>query len=185
MRLVRDRSNAEEHMRRLTAILHTVMASDSHSNLSQYLSDAPNISCEIEVPTSMGSPNPHVNNVAGVDKSTRLAPNNKSSSIEDKENNHDNNDRLPLDKNQMTHKEIQEYNNKRKDELDNRLLNLNVEKEQLEQEMSRMPVNSGGKTVAERRRKKQVEYRLDELIREIGQIKRELRKIKLNKASVF
>ena len=185
LRLVRDRSNAEEHMRRLTAILHTVMASDSPYNLSQYLLDAPITSHDLEIPATMAEPNPDVKNVASVAKPPLLAGNTKPSYMEDKENSHDNNNRLPLDKNKMTPEEIQEYNNERKVELDSRLLNLNVEKEQLEQEMSRMPVNSGGKTVAERRRKKQVEYRLDELIREIGQAKRDLRKMKLNKASLF
>jgi predicted RNase H-like nuclease (RuvC/YqgF family) len=82
----------------------------------------------------------------------------------------------PLEK--MTPLEAKTYKETRTVELDKEIMNLNVEKEQLEQELARMPFNSGGKTVAQRRRKKLVESRLDELIKEIGTAKRELRSMK-------
>jgi hypothetical protein len=80
--------------------------------------------------------------------------------------------------NQTTARDTREYKEMRTSELDKELLHLNMEKEQLDQELARMPVNSGGKTVAQRRRKKVVEGRLDELLKEIGKVKRELRNIK-------
>ena len=78
----------------------------------------------------------------------------------------------------MSPQEARVFKEARTAELDRELMELNMEKEQLDQELARMPANSGGKTVVQRRRKKQVESRLDELFREIGRAKRELRNIK-------
>jgi len=75
----------------------------------------------------------------------------------------------------MTDREAKEYKKNKKKELDTQLLQLNLEREKLDLELSQMPQNSRGKTVAQRHRRKQVEYKLDELVKDIGRVKRELR----------
>eukprot|EP00890_Picochlorum_soloecismus_P001329 jgi/Picsp_1/2197/NSC_05661-R1_hypothetical protein COCSUDRAFT_61123 [Coccomyxa subellipsoidea C-169] len=60
-------------------------------------------------------------------------------------------------------------------ELEKELLQLNVEKEKLDIELSRMPFNSAGKTLAQRQRRKYVESRLGEISKNTSHIKRQLR----------
>jgi chromosome segregation ATPase len=60
-------------------------------------------------------------------------------------------------------------------DLEKELLQLNIEKEKLDIELSRMPFNSAGKTVAQRQRRKYVDSRLGEISKNISQIKRQLR----------
>ena len=62
-------------------------------------------------------------------------------------------------------------------ELEKELLQLNVEKEKLDIELSRMPFNSVGKTVAQRQRRKYVDSRLSEISKNISHIKRQLRQL--------
>uniref|UniRef100_A0A061QQA8 Enkurin domain-containing protein n=2 Tax=Tetraselmis sp. GSL018 TaxID=582737 RepID=A0A061QQA8_9CHLO len=61
-------------------------------------------------------------------------------------------------------------------QLEDCLLRLHEEKNQLDAEYARMPLN-GGKTIAQRRRKSEIESRLDELQREISTCKLNLKKL--------
>ncbi len=186
-RLIGDKSSMEEHVRRLTSILHTVMTPVGGGGMAAGLKGAMSapvmsvmggpveISEQVDAnvvnhgepgaPGELGG-NPIENDEAKttVNPSRQpLVPRNTAPT-------------KPLEK--MTPLEAKTYKETRTVELDKEIMNLNVEKEQLEQELARMPFNSGGKTVAQRRRKKLVESRLDELIREIGTAKRELRSMK-------
>lgn len=62
------------------------------------------------------------------------------------------------------------------DALEAELLQLNVERSALEAEYARMPTNSAGKTLAERKRKAQVESRLAVLHRDASAVKLVLRR---------
>ena len=189
-RLVGDKSSMEEHVRRLTSILHTVMTPTGCVGMAAGLSgglggvtDAPGI-------TVTGGPI-NVEGYAGVATTDRGEPRVERGEGVENANGKDRTtgdaSRQPLvSRNttatkpleQLTPLEAKTHTEARTAELDKELMNLNLEKEQLEQELARMPFNSGGKTVAQRRRKKLVERRLDELLKEIGTAKRELRNIK-------
>lgn len=184
-RLIGDKSSMEEHVRRLTSILHTVMTPAGGVGMTT----GPNGAMAAPGMTGMGGPmeiTAHVNTDVVQEPGEPGEPG--AQSVEnDKERKTGNPSRKPLvprntaptkQLEKMTPLEAKTYKETRSAELDKEIMNLNVEKEQLEQELARMPFNSGGKTVAQRRRKKLVESRLDELLKEIGTAKRELRNIK-------
>ena len=186
-RLIGDKSSMEEHVRRLTSILHTVMMPAGGVGMAAGLNGAmaaPGMTVmggPVEIPEHVdttvvdhgepgapgeieGKPIANDNDRTTLNPSRRpLVPRNTAPT-------------KPLEK--MTPLEAKTYKETRTAELDEELMSLNLEKEQLEQELARMPFNSGGKTVAQRRRKKLVESRLDELIKEVGTAKRELRNMK-------
>ncbi|KDD74966.1 hypothetical protein H632_c959p2, partial [Helicosporidium sp. ATCC 50920] len=56
-------------------------------------------------------------------------------------------------------------------EMEDRLMALNVEKNQLESEHARMPTHTTGKTMRERQRRQQVEERLDEIAKECSYLR--------------
>ena len=61
-------------------------------------------------------------------------------------------------------------------EIDRALMELNLEREQLERELAKMPIHSG-KTMAARRRKAETEGRLDEIGRSIARYKMMMRRM--------
>jgi hypothetical protein len=189
-RLVGDKSSMEEHVRRLTSILHTVMA--------------PNMSGAALVGLPLGTTAPSELSGDTRDEKTKLPipPADDLMTRTDKDTEAPSNRELDAtrrpfaphnvtqkagtkteyfqkDMGEMNPEEAKEYRERRTTELDKELLDLNMEKEQLDQELAKMPFNTAGKTAAQRRRKKMVENRLDELFKEIGKVKRELRSIKI------
>lgn len=58
------------------------------------------------------------------------------------------------------------------------LLDLNLQKEKLEIELSRMPSNSSGRTIAQRKRRKEIETIMDGVLKGMSKVKRELRQLK-------
>ena len=205
-RLVGDKSSMEEHVRRLTSILHTVMTvGGSCPGAGVDMTTGPGV---LPGMSTMGGP--ISGDVAGRDVdgdvgATGMSGMSGTARVEDAEANerstttdhHQEQQRKPLaprnaepshvqpgassqkaNIDKMSPQETRVFKEARTAELDRELMELNMEKEQLDQELARMPANSGGKTVVQRRRKRQVESRLDELFREIGRAKRELRNIK-------
>lgn len=61
--------------------------------------------------------------------------------------------------------------------LEESLLSLNQERDQLESELGKYPSHHNGKTLADRRRKKDIEHRLGEIAKEIGTAKRSLKRL--------
>lgn len=61
--------------------------------------------------------------------------------------------------------------------LEKQLMVLNCERTSLESTLSKFPTNSAGKTVAERRRKMEVERRLEEVEQTISQVRTSLRQL--------
>jgi hypothetical protein len=60
--------------------------------------------------------------------------------------------------------------------MEARLLGLNREKDALEAEMCKLPGNGAGRTIQERRRKAEVEERLDELKKQLSSVRMALKK---------
>ena len=174
-RLVGDKSAMEEHMRRLTSILHTVMARNVN---------VPNNDIMLQVPAPIENMSdiairemvPNTSDGKIVNQTEVLLMPNKTS---DQQKQDMTKTEAKIARAQsieaMTAEEAKVYKKKMKEELDKQLLQLNLEREKLELELSQMPQNSRGKTVAQRHRRKQVEYTLEELTKDIGSIKRELR----------
>ena len=196
-RLIGDKSSMEEHVRRLTSILHTVMTPTVGGGVVGGLNGTvtagmATMGGPVQIPEGIGMPLTHGNHLGvgqvedGKDPTAEDAPSRKPLAPHNSLGNNDNLGAPPKTSKiqppkpieQMTPKEAKAYKETRTAELDKELMDLNMEKEQLDQELARMPVNSGGKTVAQRRRKKLVENRLDELFKEIGRVKRELRNMK-------
>ena len=172
-RLVGDKANIEEHMRRLTSILHTVMTRNA---------GAPNADLTLQIP-------PSIENISDVAIRDMVTNKSEGTLVTQTE--------IPLMPRQgrdpqqggrmteekftkplstdITPGEVKVSKQTRMEELDKQLLQLNLEREKIDLELSQMPQNSRGKTVAQRNRKKQLEYKLDELVKDIGKIKRELR----------
>lgn len=182
-RLFGDKSNMEEHVRRLTSILHTVMArtmtvpdDDSMQHLAKMIQEAPDKVSRHSV-TVAGTDNQATPGMPPVPctKEPLMPSNGRHEKTYDSIGKDKDAITLKAPIASMTPQEAREYKNTRTTELDKQLLELNLEREKLDLEMSRMPVHSGGKTVAQRRRKKQIEYRLDEVLKDIGKVKRELR----------
>lgn len=65
----------------------------------------------------------------------------------------------------------------RTQELEGRLLALNAERSALEGEASRMPSHTAGRTQGERRRRAEVEARLESLVPEIAAVRLALRRL--------
>ena len=207
-RLVGDKSSMEEHVRRLTSILHTVMTVGGSCpgagvDMTAGAGVLPGmstmggpISGDVAGRDFDGDVNGDVDGDVGATGMSGTArvevakANERSTTTAHHQEQH----RKPLAPRnaepsqpgassqkaniKMSPQEARVFKEARTAELDRELMELNMEKEQLDQELARMPANSGGKTVVQRRRKKQVESRLDELFREIGRAKRELRNIK-------
>lgn len=173
-RLVGDKANIEEHMRRLTSILHTVMTRNA---------GAPNADLTLQIPP----PIENVSDVAIRDMVTNKSEGTVVTQTEIPLIPHQGRDpqqggrvtegtfTKPLSTDITPSGEVKVSKQTRMEELEKQLLQLNLEREKIDMELSQMPQNSRGKTVAQRNRKKQLEYKLDELVKDIGKIKRELR----------
>jgi septal ring factor EnvC (AmiA/AmiB activator) len=61
--------------------------------------------------------------------------------------------------------------------LEDRLLKLNAERNELEAESARMPTHTTGRTQQERRRRAEVEGRLEEINKECSSIRLQLRRL--------
>lgn len=61
--------------------------------------------------------------------------------------------------------------------LEDRLMTLNTENQGLHSEYARMPETSAGKTLAERRRRAEVEARLDSNTKEASNIRLQLKRL--------
>ena len=61
--------------------------------------------------------------------------------------------------------------------LEHRLMTINSENQQLHAEYARMPETSAGRTIAERRRRGEVESRLDANSREASNIRLQLKRL--------
>jgi DNA repair exonuclease SbcCD ATPase subunit len=62
-------------------------------------------------------------------------------------------------------------------ELEDSLMNFNIERSALETELAKFPNGTAGKTVAERKRKKEIEQRVEVLNKAISGVRLELRKL--------
>lgn len=167
-RLAGDKANMEEHLRRLTSILHTVTAQTGSFNgdgMMVHTIAAMNNSHE-----SIHEIEPQVTQTGGP-----LMPTNGREKQQDGMKADGKPAKIPAQVEALSPRKAKVYKENRKAELDKQLLQLNIERERVDSELSQMPQNSRGKTVAQRHRRKQLDYKLEELIKDIAKVKRELR----------
>lgn len=187
-RLLKDKSNLEAHVRQLTSILQAVYLSNpsqiqySNSNTSEQAGvQIENVNiAPAEGPSENGSRNRKSETDGKKEEDVQsFAPRKPLASL--------NNDTpAQIERSfSFVHEIPEKKNNENKpnhgetENLDKQLLDLNVEREKLEIELSRMPQNSVGRTVSQRRRRRIVEARLEELSVDISKIKRNLRRMRM------
>ncbi|KAI8101673.1 hypothetical protein M9434_006740 [Picochlorum sp. BPE23] len=195
-RLIREKASMEHHTRQLTSILHTIMSADSSAKQNEELvwdalhQQASGDDQAFKIPGTEDDMAEHMKHlsVTSNKEEAHVDPGQGELATE-KKNVGDHRKPLtasnttvppPPDRQQQQPSEdtSKEMKLKRTAELDKQLLELNMEKEKLDMELSHMPATSAGRTVAQRRRRRLVENRLDDVQREIGKVKRELRKMK-------
>lgn len=187
-RLLREKTSMEHHTRQLTSILHTIMSADtSTKHNEEFVWDDQSFKIP-GMDDAMAEQMKHLSVTAGKEDVHVDEPAIKDNVVPEKKDDTDHRKPLtasnttapPVSRQQqhLSEETEKEIKLKRTSELDKQLLELNMEKEKLDMELSHMPATSAGRTVAQRRRRRLVENRLDDVQREIGKVKRELRKMK-------
>lgn len=194
-RLIREKASMEHHTRQLTSILHTIMSADTSAKHNEELvwdalqQQASGDDQAFKIPGTEDDMAEHMKHLSVTsDKEDVQVDPVQGELISERKNLTDHRKPLtasnttvpPAERQQQQPSEdtSKEMKLKRTAELDKQLLELNMEKEKLDMELSHMPATSAGRTVAQRRRRRLVENRLDDVQREIGKVKRELRKMK-------